>query len=191
MKASVEPEYFPMVQEPYCCVPACVQMVLLRQELPLYSQEEIGLNLGLVVPEEYTKYFEEVETGPEPPSGYGTRINEEEYSLDSFFKKNDLPLRCDFYTCEDIEDIPHFIGENLLQGNDILTCFKVKHLYDIGEAGDSGHASLIQEIDDETLMLVDPHGLYQKVRLERFIEAVKVHKKEGIQLGGFWVISSC
>lgn len=188
MDASLEPGYDLIVQEPWCCIPACVQMMLLRRGLPSGSQEDIGNELGLVVPPDYADCFDNVRSEPEPPAGhtgYGTRIDEPEYNLESYFARNDLPLACEFHPPSDIGNISRFLQGHLQAGDDILVCFRYRHLYGVEEAGDNGHGSLIQQLKGDSLVLADPHGCYPKVSLDRFFEAVQVHKA-----GGFWVVSS-
>lgn len=200
MKASIEQGYTLIKQKKRCCVPACMYMILERRGLPSFDQEAIGKHIGLVVSKEIAEEegFKDVEIAEEmPPGGYGTRTNEEEYSLDAFFSKENLPLKSDYYTLDDIEDVPSFIGDNLKDGNDIIVCFRVRHLYhdiDKEEVGDAGHITLISEIEDDKVTLADTHfPEYRMVALEKLMEAIDYHRTDDIYdtpLGGFWVISS-
>ena len=74
-------KYVPITEQPYCCVPACIQMILLRRGIPLKSQEEIGYNLGLIVPQRYKNLFGKVRTGKRPKDGWGTQTGKLIYSL--------------------------------------------------------------------------------------------------------------
>ncbi len=190
MEAFLEPLYELIEQQPWCCVPTCVQMILQRRELSFESQEDIGKELGLVVPEDQLHLFKTIESGPEPPAGYGTRINEPEFSLDTYFTRHNLPLSCEYVSGSAVENIEEFVVGHLESGNDILTCFRIRHLYDIKEAGDCGHASLVQGINKDTLILTDPHGINRGVDVNKFYESVLAHRKGDLELGGFWVISS-
>ncbi len=89
--------YIPLTQQPFCCVSTCIQMILLRRGLPLYSQEEIGYELGLVVPKEYANLFQKVRTGKKPSAGWGTQINKPNYSLNNFFLKYKIPLKKEYF----------------------------------------------------------------------------------------------
>ena len=64
--------YIPLTQQKYCCVPTCIQMVMVRRGIQLQPAELIGHHLGLIVDTESAKYFWNVTTGERPSSGYGT-----------------------------------------------------------------------------------------------------------------------
>lgn len=188
MKTKIHPSYIAMTQQLYCCVPACVQMVLYRRDLPLLEQEDIGVDLGLRIPPEEVNNFRNVPTGRRPPGGWGTRINVKKYSLNTFFKKRNLPLSNTYYSLDDILDVPEFIGDNLSQNNDILICFRYDALYHVDIP--YGHASLIEEIDNSTVTLVDPRQgpKRKKVSVDDLIKSIEKHHKGDMQLGGFWLI---
>lgn len=61
--------YIPFTQQEYCCVPACIQMVMYKNSIPLVSQEDIGNALGLTVPEEDAYLFKSPQTGEKPRAG--------------------------------------------------------------------------------------------------------------------------
>ena len=56
------------------------------------EQEDIANQLGLIVPEEDLKYFAHARTGERPSSGYGTQIQDEQYSMQNLFDKEGWPL---------------------------------------------------------------------------------------------------
>lgn len=178
MKAKISPGYKIIDQKPYCCVPACIQMILYRRNLDVIEQEDIGIDLGLVVPKEEKYNFKNVPAGRIPKEGYGTRINIKKYSLNEFFKKRNLPLVSMYSAVNDIENVPEYIGQNISLGNDLLVCFR--------SSNNSGHASLIEEIDDDIVTLVDPEPKIKKVSSSNLIKSVKEHN----QFGGFWLIET-
>ena len=45
-------KYNKVIQERYCCVSACIEMVLNRHKIQNSGQKEIAYQLGLTVPEE-------------------------------------------------------------------------------------------------------------------------------------------
>ena len=189
MKAKIHPEYIAMTQQPYCCLPTCVQMILYRRGLQLLEQEIIGIDLGLKIPKEELHNFENVSIGKRPPAGWGTRINVKKYNLNGFFKKRGYPLESAYFSVEDIKSVPRFIANNLKQGNDILICFQYGRLYNVDIK--DGHASLIEEIDDKKIILVDPQANKKRriVNFDDLIESIVLHKRRNVKLGGFWVIS--
>ncbi|MFN6992487.1 MAG: hypothetical protein ACK4MM_07200 [Fervidobacterium sp.] len=184
---NLEPPYKPIIQKPYCCVPACISMILDRRKIKYGSQEEIGWDLGLIVPKQKAHLFHKTRTGKRPVAGYGTRVGKKKYSINNFFKKNKINLKETYYPIDKIKIVNKFISENLSKNNDIIVCFNNKKLYG---TGDYGHVSLIQSINDEIVTLVDPEKdapKRRKVKLSKLIEAIKYH---GIKnRGGFWVIS--
>lgn len=83
-------KYTPLTQQKWCCVPTCIQMVMLRHRIPLQPAELIGFQMGLVVPEKDKKYFwhpAKLGTGKKPPAGYGTQAGKKEFSPNAMFKK--------------------------------------------------------------------------------------------------------
>ena len=72
-------------------------------------------------------------------------------------------------------------------GNDLIVCFDSKKLYGIG---DYGHVSLIQNINNSIITLIDSENNVpnkRKVNLQKLVDAMKCHGKE--KRGGFWIIS--
>jgi len=186
MKVKIRPPYIAMTQQRYCCIPTCIQMILERRGYKLLEQEVIGIDLGLVVAPEHVHEFANVSTEEKSPAGWGTRINLEKYSLNSFFKKRNIALTSTYYTLDDIDNPLKFIGMNLTEGNDILTIFRYNTLYN--EGNPYGHGSLIEEIHGTNVTLVDPsRGLKRKrVLVDDLVKAIEVHRKGDIWLGGFW-----
>ncbi|VVB59594.1 Uncharacterised protein [uncultured archaeon] len=179
------PSYKQIKQKPYCCVPACISMVLDRRGIRHGSQEEIGYELGLIVPKEDAHLFTKVRTGRKPIAGYGTQVQKKKYSINNYFQKNKIRLKETYYPVEDITDVEKFIIDNLKKGNDLLVCFDNKALY--GD-GDFGHVSLIQGINNDIVMLVDPEDARSKdVGLSKLTNAMKAHGRK--RSGGFWIIS--
>ena len=69
-------------QKPYCCVPACVQMILQRRKLPTPTQSDIGYELGMILPAAKRGVIKiKSHTDKKPATGWGTRINLKKYGL--------------------------------------------------------------------------------------------------------------
>jgi len=172
--------YIPLTQQSFCCMPACIQMVLLRRKLQMLPQEEIGHDLGLIVPKKYKKILPTARTGKMPPSGYGTQENK--HSLNKFFKKHKIPLRKESFQPSEIKNTEKWIEENIKKDNDILVCFKGGLLY--GGKG-RGHLSVVDSISGDEVTLIDPSRLvpkYRKVKLKRLIMAMEKHPTGGFHL---------
>ncbi len=181
-------KYIPLVQQRYCCVPACIQMVLLRRNIPPISQEEIGYDLGLIVPQKDKKLFCKVRIGKKPLAGWGTQVEKENYSINRFFKKNKINLKSEYVFLTEPKRIKKFLKENL-RNKDIIVLFNYGKLYR-GKEGDSGHVSIIENITGNHIVLIDPEYDVPKrriVTLEKMSKAIESHGKE--KGGGFWVIS--
>ena len=189
MKISVTPKYNIKMEKPYCCVPAVLQMIQERRGLEFASQDEIGYQLGLIVPKEKAYLFSKVRTGRMPKTGWGTQTSKKQYSINHYFIKNNLPLKLTIYSVEAVENVSEFIIQNLLNDNDIIICFNSQLLF--GD-GDVEHVSLIQEIDTENneMTVIDPAIGVPKIRKTKFsrlIQVLKSHKTS--KLCGFWIVS--
>ena len=181
-----KPPYRPVNQKPYCCVPACITMILERRKIKHGTQENIGYELGLVVPKVKAHLFTKVRTGKKPVAGYGTQVSKKEYSINRYFSKNNINLKEVYYPPEKVRDVRNFISENMKKGNDLIVCFNHRKLYGIG---DYGHASLIHSISKDTVTLIDPESGVPKrrrVNIRKLVAAMKYHGKK--RRGGFWVI---
>ena len=179
-------KHIPLTQQLYCCVPTCIQMILLKRSIPLPSQEEIGYHLGLIVPKKDKNLFQKVRTGKKPKAGWGTQVGEKAYSINSFFKKNKINLKENYFFLTEPEEIKKFLKENL-KNKDIIVCFNYSKLY--GTKGNSGHVSIVEDIKGNQITLIDPERnvpKYRRVSLEKLSESIKSHGKE--KRGGFWVI---
>jgi len=184
MKLEQKPTYVAFTQQPYCCVPAVIQMIFYRRKIPLMSQEDIGWELGLIVPTKSKHMFDKVRTEPIPPSGYGTQVHIMDFSMNEFFKKYKIPLKESLCGVEDIKDMKEFIVKNITKGNDLIACF-----YD--EERKYGHVSLVASYDADKgiVTLINPeHDMpkYRDIALSELTLAMKRHGKE--KGGGFWLV---
>jgi hypothetical protein len=163
-------------------------MILDKRKIKHGSQEEIGYELGLVVPKEKSHLFKKVRTGKKPASGWGTQVNKQQFSINHFFRKNKIKLSETYFPLIKIINCKKFIENNLDNANDIIACFNYKKLYNKG--GSVGHVSLIIKIQGERITLLDPAKLHPKLRkvsLKKLISSMKFHGQK--RNAGFWVIS--
>lgn len=186
-----KPPYIPLTQQKYCCFAACIQMILLRRKMPLFSQEEIGWHLCLIVPKSVKKLFNKARAGKKPKTGYGTQESKKGCSLNAFFNKKKIPLKCERHWISEIKEPHEFVLKNLRKGNDIIALYNNKGINRGGEP--SGHACIVSEIilgKKPGLTLIDPdfkNKKYNKVYLGKLCNAMsnKYDKNER----GFWIIS--
>src|SRR5690348_16786908 len=95
--------YIPFTQQPYCCVGACLQMVMYRRGIPLLPQEDISYAFGLTVPAADAHLFKKVYTGPKPASGWGTRIEHPDFEINKALQALKIPLKVDFYKSDKLK----------------------------------------------------------------------------------------
>lgn len=175
-------------QKPYCCVPACVQMVLRRRKLKIPSQAEIAYDLGVVLPLNDRHLLPKSHEALRPKSGWGTRIDIKRYSLTSFFRKRGYSLQEQYFPAgcfESGEKFRKFLQGNIKEGNDLLICFNAPVLRNI--EGSWGHATLIEDVEEKFVLLQDPdpkEKVTRKISLYMLLQAAQRHNK-----GGVWVIS--
>lgn len=142
-------------QKKYCCVPAVLLMVFMRRGIESgLHQEAIAVDLGLTIPPKDSSQFPDATvTDKKPVTGYGTKIQHDDFSLEKFVNQRELPLNIKKYSIEDIVDLAPFIGDNLAKNCDIIVMFNFKELFRIGS--DGGHAMLIDHKEGDRLFLLD------------------------------------
>ncbi len=182
MILKLEPAYIPVVQQKSCCVPCCIQWVLLRRRLPLISQEEIGKMLDLHISPEFSHLFiNKFLTTKHTWGGYGTNVTNK--TLNTIFKKYKLPLEGEYIHINEIKTPKEFIIKNLRENNDVLVLFTRTG---IGQKG-GGHMGTIMEFDTATdeVLLGDssPNRLKKYVtKLDKLIDAMS-NKWDGSERG--------
>ena len=189
MKIEINPPYTPVTEMPYSCVPAVLQMILKRRGLKYQSQEEIGYQLGLIVPSEDKDHFTKVRTGSEPKAGYGTQTSKEEFSIPNYFRKNNLPLKLTKRQPAHVQELRKCLNNFLSCDDDVIICYNRQLLF--GD-GDLEHVSLIQSFDNEAdrILIIDPAigaPKYRKVNLEK-LSNVLISDQASEQVG-LWIIS--
>jgi hypothetical protein len=190
LKLQMVPAYKMVREKEYCCVPAVLQMIQSRRGLAFDSQDEIGFQLGLIVPPELEHKFTKVRTGPEPDAGYGTQTSLPEFSIADYFKRNRLPLKITLIRPQTIDELKNQLTTSIDVDEDVIICYNSRLLF--GE-GDVEHVSLIQEFDTEwgNLLVADPAvsaPFPRKTTLDRLSEVITAH---GVSShGGLWVVSS-
>lgn len=188
--------YIPFSQQPYCCVPTSIQMVMYRHNIPLMPAELLGYHLGLTVPKEATGFFWNANVGKRPASrirpvaGYGTMIYEKKFEPDKIFKKLKIPLRMKLRPVSDFKNFIKFrkyLLELSRKDFDVLLCFHHGTLVS-DPAKDNGHVVVLDKIypKSQTIRFVDPtRGPKWKIfTMKQIYEAMKAHTSS--KVGGFW-----
>lgn len=190
MKIVLTPEYEPRKEKEYCCVPAVLQMVQQRRNIPYTTQDEIGYQLGLIVPKDKAHLFSKIRIGKIPKGGWGTETSKKQYSINNYFSLLKIPLQLRKYRIDKSKDLSEFIVKNFKNNNDIIVCYNSQVLF---HSGDEEHVSLIESIDTnmEELIIIDPAiGVpnKRKASITHLIEAC--YSQETKNSYGIWVISS-
>ena len=153
------------------------------------SQEEIGWELGLIVPPEIKSAFTRVRTGPQPPAGYGTQTSKPEFLFENFFSRNRLPLRIARVSPSSSEELTATLQHALDRNNDVVLCFNSQRLF--GD-GDREHVALIEAFNSAAgrMTLVDPAigaPKHRTASIDKILEAIQTH--DAGTMGGLWLIS--
>lgn len=189
MKISLVPKYKPQTEKEYCCVPAVLQMIQQRRDIPYAIQDEIGYRLGLIVPKDKVHLFTKVRTGKMPKGGWGTQTSKKRYSINSYFTQHNIPLKFKIYRIGEIKDLSVFITQNFKVNNDCIICYNSQILF---HSGDREHVSLIQSIDTDKneLLIIDPAKGVSIIRKTTIIQLVKAcYSEEAENQYGIWVIT--
>jgi len=182
--------YVPLTQQPYCCVPTSIQMVMVKNGIPLVPAEEIGYHLGLVVHPNDAKLFYKVRTSETPPpAGYGTRIYDPEFAPNAAFKRLNIPLKHTIHPITEIasaDELLNILKEVETKDGNVLLCFN--HGVLVGdETRNNGHVVVFDRIIDGQLRIIDPspnHPKWRNVEADRMFEAMQRH---GVQKSaGLW-----
>lgn len=184
--------YVPLSQQKYCCVPTCIQMVMLRHNIPLISAELLGYQMGLVVPSEARKYFWNARTAKRPPAGYGTQVGKPHYGPNLVFRKLKIPLKMTWSLIDrfkTLESFKEYLGEVERRGQDVLLCYDWPSLFDPKNTERWGHVCVLDRvfIEKNELRMIDPSPdcpKWQTVEIDKMYDAMKFHGKE--KSGGFW-----
>jgi hypothetical protein len=186
------PKYNLINQEKYCCVPCALQMIFDRHGFDFYlSQIDIAYEMGLSVPEEFLKDFPKAKIAKESKD-VGVHPGSQGTSLNSFFKRHNLPFREDYKKCmfSTIDSIYESMKNELIRNNDVMFGLDFGML-DKKERNFYGHVVLIEAINkDFSLDIVIPEteknkGTYRmNVDKDTFFNAVLAEDD------GLWLIKN-
>lgn len=183
--------YVAFTQQPYLCVPTCLQMILYRRGIALPEQETIANELGLIVSEEDVHLFVRARTGERPSSGWGTQIQNERYNMQKLFDKYDWELTFKRYS--DIASV-EALREKLVaaQGSedtDAMLCFDYGMLW--GTKSTGGHVCVFDALDGDLVRIIDPEQNVPKRRetdIQTLFKAMDFHGAHNA--AGLWIIKS-
>jgi hypothetical protein len=174
---AIRPAYTPLTQQKLCCVPCAVQWILLRNKLPIFTQEEIGIALELTVPKKYLQFFGPgVKTAKKKPlRGWGTKGSNNADTYNNFFKKHKVPLKATYIPLSKLERPAETIAANLKKGNDVMI---ITYMSLINPKQKWGHALIAAEIElgrNPKVTVGDPNYIsrkFYKVPLSKIIKGM-------------------
>lgn len=183
--------YIPFTQQPYCCVPTSIQMIMYRNSIPLVPAEEIGYHLGLTVTLEDANYFYNVRSSATPPaeSGFGTNISRPEYEPNTAFKRLGIPLSFQMRFASTIaseESLLDSLRKIEADNTDALLCFNhgvIRGQYE----PNSGHVVVFDKIINGQVRVLDASPRQPKWRLlgaSLLFDALQQHGDNNS--GGIW-----
>lgn len=184
--------YVPLTQQPYCCVPTCIQMIMVRHEIPLQATEVMAYHLQAVVPPEKKQLFWNVSSAEErPPAGYGTCVSGDQ-TLNHMFDMLNIPLRAHLSLIDDFADEGELLSylDNRVENKwDTLVCFDHSVLFDTEKP--HGHVCVLDTVDRENgkVRFIDPEANVPKwrtVEVGRLFDAMQKHGKDN--MAGCWEI---
>ena len=186
--------YIPFTQQPSCCVPTCIQMIMYRNDIPLRPAEEIGYHLGLVVRPEQSNLFSNVRTAVDSPAaGYGIQIHLPEYEPNAAFARMGIPLSFSVEPVKNFssaEKLLESLGVHEKNDDDVLVAFNLGALIDDPTLEHAHHACVFDRIIDGRVRLIDPSFYAPKWRVfdaEKLFDAMQKHVSS--DWGGMWVLT--
>lgn len=187
--------YVPLTQQKWCCVPTCIQMVMLRHQIPLVPAERLGYEMGLVVPNDATKYFWNARTSPRPPAGYGTQVGKPQYGPNAVFKELKIPFKMSLSLINKFKTIDSFkkyLSTAEESNKDILVCYDWPTLFDPKGKEHWGHVCVLDKvyIGQDKVRIMDPDVGAPKWRVLNIPDLYKAMVFHGNKKsGGFWEIA--
>lgn len=188
-------KYVPLTQDRFCCVPTCIQMIMLRHNIPLIPTELLGYHLGLIVPEKVAPLFWNARTGKEPLAGYGTQISKAEFNPNNVFPKLNIPLKMDDRWLIDkfssLADFEKYLCDVAEKDKDVVLLFDWGTLND--SELESGHLCVLDKVYPESkkIRLIDPEYNTPKWKVFTMEKLYKAMLKHGAKKGAGFIEFEC
>jgi hypothetical protein len=165
-------------------------MIEVRRGVTVLSQDDIGYELGLIVPPEVASQFEKVSTGAEPRTGYGTQTSKNKFSIELFFRRHHPEFNFKHTTPSTLAEHRQILEQCKSPSVDLIICYNSQKLF--GD-GDPEHTSLIESYDlsNDRIAIVDPAIGVPKLRktsAKKLFDVIRSHELSNI--AGFWIVST-
>ncbi|MFA6280513.1 MAG: hypothetical protein WC612_06960 [Bdellovibrionales bacterium] len=162
---AVNPTYIPLIQKPHCCAIACLQMVLYRNGLGLFDQEQLAIRFGVKIATEDAHAFSaamQVMTRAGLDEGISTVESADDFN--TFFNEISVPLEAKGYKYSTIPNVGAFLMEHLAANNDVWIEYHAHDIhandnYKSKHEGDYVHDGLIEGFAPSmnTITVIDPY----------------------------------
>jgi hypothetical protein len=189
----LDSRYIPLTQQKSCCLPTCLQILMMKHKIPLMPAEELGYHLGLIVHPDNAYLFYNVRTSKKKPSaGYGTRIYEPRFEPNKIFQKLHLPMSLiikpisKFNSSKEVKD---HLRSAEADDKDILLCFNHGALID-NASKNWGHFCVFDRLIGNKIRIIDPspdQPKWRNVSINKMFNAMRKHGEK--RSGGFWELS--
>lgn len=191
--------YVPLQQMPYCCLPTCLLMVILRHGIKPVPVELLGWHLGLTVPPEDRRYFYNPRVSERPPpQGYGTQVGISSLDYNAALASLGVPLQIDIRRIDRL-DGPEALGAALAKIQEAdLDCLLCVHWGDTLDrefthppiSEDAGHILVFDRLlDDGRVRVIDPSRgpKWRAFEMRTLHDSMCRHGAE--RAAGLWVLT--
>ena len=157
---SLQPSYVSLIQKPYCCAVACLQMILYRNGCGLFDQETLAIKFGVkIAPADAAAFSAAMPIMTKSNCDEGIQTIESGNQINSFFDEMRIPLRAQSFKRSALKDIPAFLNEHLGKDHDIWVEYHTNEIYsDFPNEAELIHDGLIESFDSasQKIALIDP-----------------------------------
>ncbi len=182
MIISLNPAYVALIQKPMCCAVACLQMILFRNGLGLFDQEDLAFEFGIKIMPDYQNAFSQpLHIINQPNVSGGMQTVESEKFINDFFTKKSVALRATAHRASTILHLADFLMEHLKANHDIWIEYHANDIYsDEASFRSYIHDGLIESYDEATSIVtvtdsVPLHKQRLKVSLDTISKAISTH----------------
>lgn len=173
--------YVPLTQQPSCCVPTSISIVMNKLAIPLIPIELLGYHLGLIISDKNKNLFWNPKTGKRPGAGFGTQIYKKQYDANLAFKKLGIPLHATNHPIGKFQtkkELTTFISGKVKADADLIVLLNSDVLN--GTKNNNGHACVIDRIypAKNVIRLIDPlpdQAKWREIKIDTFVRAMKLH----------------
>lgn len=167
-----------IVAKPYLCFPAVLEMIISQHSQTVAPQDKLVESFKVVTPTNY-----EGRAVDEFRLGVNFTIKE----LNSAFERFDVPLTASFTPIVELNDydLDKLVRKALLNGNHVIVGYSYDALFNCGVNEEIGHVSIITEIDDREVTILDPGPQDAGLKKVSFYDLYcAIHKRNA----GVWLI---